>query len=157
MADNFADFWPNFLLSEIHRFQRLVQAAGSSVDAHILQVIAWSQLLSLTSDGDIADRNFNAMEARWNDRKTIFCTIDTASPKRLTVTSISLQTSIAFETVRRRVAKMEQKGVITKSREYGILLSTDTEFGRFIIRECKQQGQGAFINLLHRFCSYLDK
>ena len=76
MADNFADFWPNFLLSEIHRFQRLVQAAGSPVDAHILQVIAWSQLLSLTSDGDIADRNFNAMEARWNDRKTIFCTID---------------------------------------------------------------------------------
>lgn len=42
MADNFADFWPNFLLSEIHRFQRLVQAAGSPVDAHILQVIAWS-------------------------------------------------------------------------------------------------------------------
>ena len=157
MADNFADFWPNFLLSEIHRFQRLVQAAGSPVDAHILQVIACSQLLLLTFDRDKADENFNAVEALWNERESISCEIDTVQPKRLTVTSISLQTSIAFETVRRRVARMEQKGVITKSREYGILLSTHTEFGQFIIRECKQQGQGAFTNLLHRFCSYLDR
>ena len=73
MADNFADFWPNFLLPEIHRFQRLTLAAGSPVDAHILQVIACSQLLLLTFDRDKADENFNAVEALWNKRESISC------------------------------------------------------------------------------------
>ena len=83
--------------------------------------------------------------------------MDTVQSKRLTVTSISLQTRIAFETVRRRIARMEQKDVIAKSCEYGILLSTQTEFGKFIIEECKQTGKGAFSNLLHRFYSYIEK
>lgn len=149
--------WPNFLLAEIHRFQQLTQAAGNPIDAHILQVIACSQLLSLTSYRDKADGNFNAVERLWNEGGDIFCEIDNIPSKQLTVTGISLQTSIAFETVRRRVARMEQRGMITKSREYGILLSTDTEFGQYIIGECKQTGKGAFANLLHRFCSYIDE
>lgn len=120
-------------------------------------MIAWSQLLSLTSYRDKADGNFNAIETLWNEGGNIFSRIDTVPPKPLAVTSISLQTSIAFETVRRRVARMEQRGMITKSREYGILLSTDTEFGQYIIGEWKQTGKGAFVNLLHRFCSYIDE
>lgn len=156
LADNFADFWPNFLLSEIYRFRRLTQAAGNPIDAHILQVIAWSHLLSLTSDRDKADRDFDAIEPLWYYAQNLSHGINSLATKKLTVTSISTETSIAFETVRRRVARMEQRGMITKSHEHGALLSTDTEFGQYIIGECKQAEQGAFIFLLHRFCSYME-
>lgn len=156
LVDNFADFWPNFLISEIHRFQRLTEAGGNPIDAHILQVITWHHLLLIISDRDIASGDFNAIESVWNDRRNSSGGLTTPSLKKLKVTSIALQTSIAFETVRRRVARMEQRGVITKSREHGILLVTDTEFGQYILAELKQSEQGAFTQLLHRFCSYVE-
>ncbi len=155
LTENFAEFWPVFLLSEINRLRKMTEAAGSSTDAHIMQVVAWSYLLTTTLDRKMEEKDFQSVLSAWNSG--LQTTVDKKGTldKRLTVSSIAHQTSIAFETVRRRVAKLEEKGFITNSREHGILLNPHSEFNREILQELNPMEQKSLVSLFHIFCGYM--
>ena len=155
LTENFAEFWPVFLLSEINRLRKMTEAAGSPTDAHIMQVVAWSYLLTTTLDRKMEEKDFQSVLSAWNSG--LQTTVDKKGTldKRLTVSSIAHQTSIAFETVRRRVAKLEEKGFITNSREHGILLNPHSEFNREIVQELHPMEQKSLVSLFHLFCGYM--
>jgi hypothetical protein len=157
LTDNFADFWPVFLLTEINRFRKMTEAAGSPADAHIMQVVAWSYLLTTTLDRNMEEKDFQSVLSAWNVGLQTKKDKKNALGKRLTVSSIAHQTSIAFETVRRRVAKLEEKGFITNSREHGILLNPQSEFNKNILQELHPMEQKSIINLFHLFCGYMNE
>ena len=155
LTDNFVDFWPIYLLSEINRFRNMTEAAGSPVDAHIMQVIAWSYLLTTTLDQNMEEKDFKSVLSAWNVGLPKGKGKKDRLGKRLTVSSIAHQTSIAFETVRRRVAKLEKKGFITNSREHGILLNPKSEFNKEILQVLHPMEQKSIVNLFHVFIGYM--
>jgi len=155
LTENFTEFWPVFLLSEINRLRKMTEAAGSPTDAHIMQVVAWSYLLTTTLDRKMAEKDFQSVVSAWNEGLQTTGDKKGALDKRLTVSSIAHQTSIAFETVRRRVAKLEEKGFITKSREHGILLNPHSEFNREILQELHPMEQKSLVSLFQIFCGYM--
>jgi hypothetical protein len=157
LIENFVEFWPIYLLSEINRFRKMTEAAGSPTDAHIMQVVAWSYLLTTTLDQNMEEKDFQSVLSAWNVGLQTKQDKTNALGKRLTVSSIAHQTSIAFETVRRRVAKLEEKGFITNSRAHGILLNPQSEFNREIVQELHPMEQKSIVNLFHFFCGYMNE
>ena len=155
LLENFVEFWPIYLLSEINRFRKMTEAAGSPTDAHIKQVVAWSYLLTTTLDQNMEEKDFQSVFSAWNEGLQTKQDKKNALGKRLTVSSIAHQTSIAFETVRRRVAKLEEKGFITNSRAHGILLNPQSEFNREILQELHPMEQKSVVDMFHRFCGYM--
>ena len=155
MTENFVEFWPIYLLSEINRFRKMTEVAGSPTDAHIMQVVAWSYLLTTTLDQNMEEKDFQSVLSAWNVGLQTKQDKKNALGKRLTVSSIAHQTSIAFETVRRRVAKLEEKGFITNSRAHGILLNPQSEFNREILQELHPMEQKSVVDMFHRFCGYM--
>ena len=157
LTENFVEFWPIYLLSEINRFRKMTEAAGSPTDAHIMQVVAWSYLLTTTLDQNMEEKDFQSVLSAWNIGLQTKQDKKNALGKRLTVSSIAHQTSIAFETVRRRVAKLEEKGFITNSRAHGILLNPESEFNKEILQELHPMEQKSIVNLFHLFCGYMNE
>ena len=96
LIENFAEFWPIYLLSEINRFRKMTEAAGSPADAHIMQVVAWSYLLTTTLDQNMEEKDFQSVLSAWNVGLQTKQDKKNALGKRLTVSSIAHQTSIAF-------------------------------------------------------------
>ena len=157
LVENFADFWPQYLLFEIYRWRKITEISGSPADAMILHVVAWNYFLSTTLDQKIESKDFESVLKAWNVGFDDSSDKNSPLKKRLTVSGIAHQTSIAFETVRRRVSKLEERGLITNSRERGILLRPDTDFNKKIVEDLHPMEQKSMINLLHRFCSYMGE
>ena len=157
LLENFVEFWPIYLLSEINRFRKMTEAAGSPTDAHIMQVVAWSYLLTTTLDQKMEEKDFQSVLSAWNVGLQTKQDKKNGLGKRLTVSSIAHQTSIAFETVRRRVAKLEEKGFITNSRTHGILLNPQSEFNKEIVQVLHPMEQKSVVDMFHRFCGYMKE
>ena len=157
LIENFADFWPQYLLFEIYRWRKITEISGTPTDAMILHVIAWNYFLSTTSDKELESKDFQSVLHAWNVGFNNCSGKNSPLKKRLTVSSIAHQTSIALETVRRRVLKLEERGLITNSRERGILLRPESDFNKKIVEDLHPMEQKSMINLLHRFCSYIKE
>ena len=96
LIENFADFWPQYLLFEIYRWRKITEISGSPVDAMILHVIAWNYFLSTTSDQELESKDFQSVLKAWHVGFDNFSDKNSPLKKRLTVSSIAHQTSIAF-------------------------------------------------------------
>ena len=75
---------------------------------------------------------------------------------RVTNVELAEKVDLSAPPCLRRVRSLEEKGFITNSRDRGILLRPDSDFNRKIIEDLHPMEQKSMINLLHRFCSYMN-
>ena len=147
--EKFSEIWPDILLFFIIRKQKLNATLGNPLDAIIMQVICWHHfLLSIRETGEADDSTFDTALKLWsqynNDGESA------GVSKRLTFVAIERLTAIPFETVRRRVRGLEERGWVIIKEETGIDLNIESAVNQLIVEEVHPFEKQQFVKLLSK-------
>ena len=126
IKDHFLSFWHHFLFFEIMRSKKAIDMIGNANGYLVFQVIAWHQVLILTSSSssilrDEAVKLWNQLSKSGFESNTV-----------LTYTLISELTSLSIETVRRQVKKLEQNNWVSYSKKEGVRYSASEENNKYL-------------------------
>ena len=147
--ERFSEIWPDILLFFIVRTQKLNATLGNPLDAMIMQVICWHHfLLSIRETVDVDDSSFDTALRLWSRYNN-----DGDPPrvsKRLTFVAIERLTAIPFETVRRRVRGLEERGWVIIKDETGIDLNVESQANQLIVEEVHPFEKREFVKLLSK-------
>ena len=127
--NKFSSFWIHFLSHNVLRTRFLIKKIANINDALIIQAISWHHyLLSIQDNEALSNSTYNEALNKWNEDFSI-------TNKKLTISNVADLTSIPFETVRRHVIYLQEKGWIKYSRKNGIIFNSKSEINNIIFNE----------------------
>ena len=129
---NFIEFWPRFLALNIFRNKKMVQLAGSGVNAMVMQVVYWHELMIL-KEGDMG-QSYDEAVALIQEFGSVE-DMENFKAKKLTVSLISEMISVPYETTRRHITELTSQGLLIAHERLGFVVNKDTEFHQLILSD----------------------
>ena len=154
ITQKFSLIWPDILLFFVVRTQKLNATIGDPIDFMIIQVVCWHHfLLNIRETTDIDDSSFDMALKLWSG----FNIDDGTSngSKRLTFVAIESLINIPFETVRRRVRRLEKRGWVIVNDATGIDLNVDSPVNQLIVQEIHPFEKQEFVRMLSKISKVL--